>query len=621
MRLSTARRQRRGLVDKQSTRAPASVLAQRLARGAQVANCSVVVLCISRYLGAAAILAGCCPVDAPLDTGATAVVPTDPPICPAAGSTFCDATALAGINVVRRSALLMYSAGGAAVFDADGDGDLDLYITGVLEAGVYYRNDSSAGGHFVDATTEVGLAGIINAAGVGAADLDGDGDQDLVVTGINERLRLLENDGQGHFTEVGEAAGLHGDKLISTSVTFADYDGDGELDFYIGNLLLPDVDPRTAGVLQSVPSLLYRNLGGLRFAESASATGADSLTTGAVLADLDGDGRVDLYVANDFGPLSLTDDNLDLRGVAGGGFVAAEDPAPSLFAKSVSAADFDGDGLVDLYIGNFGGNLLLRNGGAGRFSDVADAAGVRLASYRDDSEPVATPIAYDAQSLTEDDRGLAAWQSRYTDSAASAHLKTSWAALWLDYDQDGVLDLYVVNGYWGSGFDIEPEGRRQPNALFRGRGDGTFEDVSATTGASDRGDGRSAADGDLDGDGDLDLVVVNHGFNFSTGGGRIAILRNDATHGGFVRVHLIGVVSNRDGIGARVELASGGRRQVRWVSSGDGHSSSQRDPHFGVPAGGTPTELRVVWPSGTIDLLRDPPVGQTIEVREGMSPP
>jgi enediyne biosynthesis protein E4 len=582
-----------------------------------------VVPCISRYLGAAAILAGCCPVDEPVDepgdvAGADDVIPSDPPICPAAGS-FCDATALAEINVVRRSPLLIYSAGGTAVFDADGDGDLDVYVTGVLEAGVFYRNTGA--GRFTDATTEVGLADIINAAGIGAADLDGDGDQDLVVPGINERLRLLENDGRGHFAEIGVAAGLYGDKLISTSVTFADYDGDGELDFYIGNLLVPDVDPRTTGVLQSVPSLLYRNLGGLRFAEIASATGADSLTTGALLTDLDGDGRVDLYVANDFGPLSRTDDNLDLRGADGGGFVAAAEPTPSVFAKSVSAADFDGDGLVDLYIGNFGGNLLLRNGGAGRFSDVAAAAGVRLASYRDDSETVAAPIAYDAQAMSEDDRGLAVWQARYTDLATDAHLKTSWAALWLDYDHDGVLDLYVVNGFWGGGFNIEPEGRRQPNALFRGRGDGTFEDVSATTGASDRGDGRSAAAGDLDGDGDLDLVVVNNGFNLGSSGGRIAILRNDAAHGDFIRVHLIGTASNRDGIGARVELAFADRRQVRWVSGGDGHSSSQRDAHFGVPAGATPTELRVVWPSGTIDVLLTPQVGRTIELREGMSQP
>ena len=192
---------------------------------------------------------------------------------------------------------------------------------------------------------------------------------------------------------------------------------------------------------------------------------------------------------------------------------------------------------------------------------------------------------------------------------------TGWAALWLDYNHDTWLDLYVCNGYVQT--FLIPEGRRQPNQLYRNEGDSDFTNVTAQAGVGDRGTARGCATGDLDGDGDLDVVIVNSGRE-DLAQGRFAIQRNDRIGGRWVKVHLIGTDSNRDGIGAIVRLTIGEQTYMRHVSGGDGMlSSSQRDPHFGLADATRIDQLEVTWPSGTVDTVMDLPIDSTIAVVEG----
>jgi len=539
------------------------------------------------------------------------------PACdtPEAGG-FCDATAAAGIDVAQMTYISDPIVGGVAVLDADGDGRLDLFFPGFSTASRLYRN--LGGLRFADATADAGLAGLSEAAGAAVADYDNDGDPDLVVLRYGAGALLYANDGAGHFSDVTEAAGLAGASPPDTyptpiSAAFDDVNRDGLLDLYVGHWAT-----NTTG--QTTPNQLFLGQVGGTFVEVAASAGAalsdKDFTLAVSFADFDDDGDDDLFVINDFGPYAGAACRLLVNDTPAGGAPSFRDDGAAhgfdlrIFGMSATPLDFDEDGDLDLYVANFGRNVLLRNDAA-MFTDVAGEVGTEIYGYADPAIPV-EPFGDSPAGFADTAHQFA---DRYLDQAAGLHVDTTWGTVGFDYDNDGDLDLFAANGFVG--FGCWSEGRRQPDTLLRNDG-GQFSDVTAAMGIVNQQDGGGVAVGDLDGDGDLDLAMGSQGRGVEAQ--RPVILRNDVATAPAVVVRLRGVASNRDGIGARLVAEIGSRQLHRYLSGGDGVASAS--PHqvwFGLGDAAQIDRLTVRWPSGTVDVLTGVTAG-SIEIAEGSSP-
>jgi thioredoxin-like negative regulator of GroEL len=496
--------------------------------------------------------------------------------------------------------------GGVALLDYDGDGWLDVYC---VQGGKFppdpkqlpagdrlFRN--KADGTFEDVTGRSGLAAMPGGYGHGVAvgDVDNDGRPDLLVTRWRS-YGLYRNRGDGAFEDVTERWGLGGDRDWPTSAAFADLDGDGDLDLYVCHYIAwdasnPKVCRETPGgpVSYCAPHLLphaadhvFRNDGG-RFTDVTSEAGfndPDGRGLGVLAADLDDDGLVDLFVAND-GTANYLFRNLggfrfEETGLSAG--VAASAEGGYQAGMGVACGDLDGDGRLDLVVTNFYGEStsLFRSVGPGLFADRTAQAGLREAT-------------------------------RYVLGFGTALA---------DLDNDGSLDLATANGHVN---DIRPVAPyAMPAQLFLGGPNGRLTDASARAGpawAVGRV-GRGLAAGDLDNDGLVDLVVVDQA-------GPVALFHNRGVgddgraRGHSVTFRLEGSPSNRDAVGARVTVRSGGRRQVS-ARVGGGSYQSACDPrlHFGLGASGRFEEVEVRWPSGRVDRFRDLPAGTGYRLREG----
>jgi tetratricopeptide (TPR) repeat protein len=514
--------------------------------------------------------------------------------------------------------------GGVALLDYDGDGSLDVYCvqggpfpptadrtspgTAVGAVDVNQRHAAGAmggdrlfhnrgDGTFEDATESAGIASFARGYGHGIAvgDYDNDGHPDLFVT----RWRgyaLYRSRGDGTFEDVTERAGLGGDRDWPTSAAFADLDGDGDLDLYVCHYLVWDAERPTPCRLSrdaapltycaprdfaARPDHLFRNDAG-RFVDVTAQAGIvdrEGRGLGVVAADLDGDRRVDLYVANDTTANYLFRNRGDWRfeevalpaGAgcsASGGFQAG---------MGVACGDLDGDGLPDLAVTNFYGEstTFYRNLGAGLFSDDSAAIGL----------------------------------------AAPSRFLLGFGIAFLDVDNDGQLDLATANGHVN---DYRPgTPYAMPPQLFKGSAAGWLADVTATAGAPWQVPrvGRGLATGDLDNDGRLDLLIVAQGAP-------LAYLHNRTSGGHFLTLHLEGRAANRDAVGARVIIDSGGRRQFAWRTGGGSYQSAG-DPrlHFGVGNALRVDAVQVTWPSGRVDCHRDLPVDAGYRLREGDAQP
>jgi Tfp pilus assembly protein PilF/peroxiredoxin len=547
---------------------------------------------------------------------------------------------------------------GVSVGDADGDGLEDLYVS--QPAGLpnrLYRNRGD--GTFEDVTERAGLAVLDDTAQSLFADVDNDGDQDLVLV-TRAGLLLFENDGQGRFSVVPGAfrskAGLRGSPI---SIAMADYDRDGFLDLYLCTYAYFIGASEDKGgspnpyhdATNGPPNVLFRNDGHGHFEDVTSEVGLDldndRFSFAAAWADYDEDGWPDLLVANDFGRKNLYHN----EGLKNGKMTfkdVAKDAGVEDHGAGMSAAfvDYDNDGHLDIYTGN-----------------MWSAAGQRITAepgFKPDAPPEVREL------YRRHARGNSLFRNRgdgtfedVTLAAVAEMGRWAWSSDAVDFDNDGFEDLYVANGmftregrnagdpedldgfFWrqvvarspltrvtGTPYDdawrainrILADGSQanhQRNVLLRNDGHGRFDDVSGASGLDLDQDGRSFAVFDYDLDGAPDVVVMA-----ARASPQLRLFRNDlgGSHASFA-IRLTGTRSNRDAVGARVTVETDALRRTKVVRAGSGFiSESSKELLFGLGPSRRISKVLVEWPSGLRQTLSDVPLNQRIRLSEGGEP-
>jgi len=510
--------------------------------------------------------------------------------------TFIDVTKQAGIEAKHSfgdfslSNIVEGTGAGAMFCDYDGDGWLDIYLVngcwlkdvndnrgrelrGKL-ANRLYRNDGD--GTFVDVTVQAGVGDQGYGVGCSAADFDADGDLDLYVLNYGPNV-LYRNNGDGTFSDVSDASGL-ADAHWSLSAPWFDYDNDGDLDVYVTNYLEYDQGEfrsfyAAAGYpgplsYKGQPDALYRNNGDGTFSNVTKAAGLhnpDGRGMSATLADLDGNGYLDIYVAND-GMANYCYRNLGkgtFENVALVWGLAYGEGGQGVSSMGPSIGDVDRDGRLDIYVPDMGYGCLQMNRG----------------NYFED-------------------------RTARSNLAVVCGQYTGWGGLLFDYDNDGYLDVFVANGNAHHEYTEE-------DVLMRNDGKGNFLDVAVQSGPyfREKHVGRGAACGDFDNDGWLDLLVVN--LNASP-----KLLRNDGVGAGrwlTIDCRLAGGLANA--VGARITVSTGSLVQVHDAIPVTGYLS-QSDPraHFGLGRAATADLVTIRWPDGRVTELRDVPSGQILRV-------
>ena len=546
-----------------------------------------------RPLLAAALIAACAGggPDSTSPTGDPESLPVENP----GAILFEDRAADSGLDFVHwngaagRYFLPEIMGAGGALVDIDADGDLDVFLVQGedLEPGGgaggdaarsgdrLFRNELSETGalRFTDVSAEAGLGSDGYGMGVAAGDMDADGRVDLYVTNVGPN-RMWRNLGGGRFEDVTDAAGV-GDAAWSVPAVFFDAETDGDLDLFVGNYVEFNRGSHTACASASggldycsprsfaaVPDRYFRNQGGGRFEEASAAVGLANdygYALGAIAADADADRRLDLYVANDWSPNQLwlnRGGRFEDRARIAGAAVNAAGVAEA--GMGVDAGDFDLDGDEDLFVSHLTGetNTLYRNDGDGMFSDASLVSRLGVPSLP--------------------------W--------------TGFGAGWIDYDNDGNLDLLVVNGAVRGRERAGEVGFGQPNQLFRNLGDGAFEEVSAQAGLAftEALVSRGAAFGDVDNDGDVDVLVTN---NAGPAQLLINLVGQDRA---WIGLRAVEPDPDRDALGSVVEVRlDDGRSLIRRVRTARSYASSS-DPRglFGLGDAERIAEVRVHWLRG-----------------------
>jgi len=489
---------------------------------------------------------------------------------------------------------------GCAFLDYDNDGWLDIYFVNSGASDFFtpttplknalYRNNHD--GTFTDVTDKAGVAGGKFGMGVAAADFDGDGFVDLYVTNYGANI-LFRNNGNGTFTDVTDKAGVAAPGW-STCATWFDYDNDGKLDLFVSSFVFYDKSQNplcTDATLQRryycvprlfkpTPSRLFHNNGNGTFTDVSRESGiADSpgKSFGAVATDVNNDGLMDLFVANDTMPnflfLNKGSGKFEEIGLAAG--VAYGEAGRPRSGMGVDAADYDGDGWQDLFVANIDHEF--------------------FSLYHNDKELIFT-----------DQPG---------EIAPSTHLLSGWGLKFFDYDNDGDPDLFLVNGHPDDMIEsrIARVRYKEPLLLFENTGKG-FKDVGATSGAvfSKIFSGRGLAVGDFDNDGDLDVVVSNNGEP-------PLLLRNQGGNkNNWVGLNLVATKSNPAAVGAVISWQAGGVKRTR-LRTGGGSYLSSHDPReiLGLGAATKVDSIEIRWPGGATDRLTNVAINKYTKVVEG----
>jgi hypothetical protein len=526
---------------------------------------------------------------------------------------FTDVTDSAGITFRHVSApekkyIVESMSGGVALFDYDNDGCLDIYFTNALtvdtandphasRSALYHNN---CDGTFTDVTEKSGLAFPGWANGVVAADFDGDGYGDLYVTCLGHN-HLYHNNGNGTFTDITERAGVD-DPRWSTGAAVADYDKDGALDLFVSNYVdvdlskLPEFGKNKFCQYRGVPvqcgpnglpgagDSLFHNNGDGTFTNVSKKAGVSDpegrYGLGAIWTDVDGDGWLDLFVANDATGNYLYHNNHDVTfteiGLQAG--VSLDEDGVPLGSMGVTVGDYLHTGQFGIFVTNFSGEhaTLYRHDKPLLFTDV---------SYSSKVAPISTPYV-------------------------------GWGTGFFDYDNDGWPDLIAVNGHVYPQMENASVGTtyRQRILLFHNQHDGTFSEVAAESGDALMTPrvSRGVAFGDIDNDGYIDVVINNLD-------GKPTILKNDGgSHNNWITIKAVGHGMNRDAIGARAKVVSGDLTQWDEVHAGGSYlSSSDLRLHYGLGKRTQVDLIEIHWPDGKVETVRGIPANNFLTIEEG----
>ncbi len=489
---------------------------------------------------------------------------------------------------------------GCAFLDYDNDGYADILLINGKDLSapnasstmkLYHNNQD---GTFTDVTKKAGLAIPMFGLGVAVGDYDNDGFDDIFVTALGQS-RLFHNNGNGTFTDATRSAGLMGPNEFSTSAAWVDYDGDGKLDLVVANYVqwTPQTDIFctldgsrksycTPEAYKGASLRLWHNLGSGKFEDATVKAGLYDTTAkslGIAEADVNGDGWPDLIVANDTQPNKLYVNKGNGKfvesGVASG--IAFSEDGVARAGMGVDAADYDRSGRPSIIIGNFSNQM--------------------MALYHNEGNTLVVD------------------EAPRSEVGRKSLLTLGFSCFFFDYDNDGWPDIFVANGH------IEPEIERiqkrvkyaQPSHLFRNEGKGEFVEATAEVGPAIGTPrvARGAAYADIDNDGYLDLLIT-------TNGGPALLLHNEGGKNQSLRIKLWGTRSNRDGIGAVVQVRSGSDKQMQMLRSGSGYlSASELVLTFGLAQHAQADTVEIRWPSGQVDHLSNVAAGETITVKEG----
>jgi hypothetical protein len=531
---------------------------------------------------------------------------------------FLDVTEKVGVHFAQKASptskkyLLETMGSGVALFDYDNDGRLDIFFANggriddpmppnaqPRKDGAQYWNrlyHQKTDGTFEDVTEKAGLAGVGYSTGVAVGDFDNDGYEDLFVAGYG-RSTLYHNNGNGTFTDVTGSAGVGGSGW-ATSAAWFDYDNDGRLDLVVARYMEWKFDDIYCGerregyrsychpdIFKPVSLLLYHNDGGGKFTEVSHKAGVDKpmKALGVAVADYDKDGWADFIVANDSIPEALFHNkgNGTFEEVALASGVALDGGGATFAGMGLDFADYNNDSWPDVVITDLANQRysLYTNGGDGTFDYATNSTGV----------------------------------------GAITLLHSGWGVRFLDYNNDGWKDLFIAQAHVMDNIEMrEPHLHyREPPLLLHNAHGKQFVDVSAEAGPvfQQRWAGRGLASGDIDNDGRVDVVITSND-------GPAWVLRNETeTQNHWLTFKLVGVKSNRDAIGAQVEIATDAGKQYATVTTASSYQSSS-DPrlHFGLGSSAKVNSIRVRWPSGIVQLLGETKGDQFLTITEAASP-
>ncbi|MHC4355666.1 MAG: CRTAC1 family protein [Planctomycetota bacterium] len=490
---------------------------------------------------------------------------------------------------------------GLALFDYDGDGDVDIYFLNgsplpgkqsmVAPKNALYRNDGNW--KFTDVTEKAAVGDTGYGLGVAVADYDNDGDLDIYLNNYGPNV-MYRNNGDGTFADVTKQAGVGNGHKVGAGACFFDMDKDGDLDLYVANYLafssnthakvqaLTKLMYAIPRYYQPVPDTLYRNNGNGTFTDVSADSGVGAHAgwgMGIICSDYDNDDDTDVFIANDVWAnfLFQNDGNGHFEEVGLEAGVAYDGGGQAQGSMGVDCGDYDNDGWLDFYLTDYQDeqSTLYKNLGIAMFEDVTFVTG----------------------------------------AAAGTQKKVTWGNGFVDFDNDGKRDIFIACGHLQDNIEQFDDSStyHQQNILMMNTGDGKFVDVS-----DECGDGlkvklssRGAAFDDLDNDGDIDVVILNSRREPT-------ILRNDSVNENhWIQICLQGVKTNRDGVGARVKVVAGDLTQIDEVHSGRGYQSHYGTRlHFGLGKRDRIDQVEVRWIAGGVDVVRNVEVDQVLSITE-----